>query len=148
VISADFVIALPIGTIIGWIISQVINDKLSRDRAIKIFEVTEFKKAAGDLRAAFAPAMVKFKLLSEVNAIKQMLEEELILQGVAIERFRPFVSPDKQSAYQEEWENYHQSHKRQGVSSVYFLAYAMGEEKERFKLFNERINAILKFTEK
>ncbi len=76
-----------------------------------------------------------------------MLMDELIPQSVAIEKFRPFVHPDKKDAYQEAWENYHQSHKREGVSSVYFLDYAMGKEKERFELFKNRINEILKFTE-
>ncbi len=33
------------------------------------------------------------------------------------------------------------------MASVYFLDYAMGEENERFTLFNQRINAIVKFAE-
>lgn len=76
-----------------------------------------------------------------------MLMDELIPQSVAIEKFRPFVPSDKKGEYQEAWENYHQSHKREGVSSVYFLDYAMGDELERFNLFEIRINEILKFTE-
>jgi hypothetical protein len=66
-------------------------------------------------------------------------------QGIAIEKFRPFV--ENKEAYQEAWENYYTSHKRDGVSSVYFLDYAMGDEHERFSLFNQRINDILKFAE-
>ena len=92
------------------------------------------------------------KYQNALNFIKKSIrydrEEELIPQSVAIERFRPFISEGKRSEYQETWEEYHQSHKRDGVSSVYFLDYAMGEEKERFKLFNDNINKILRFTEK
>jgi hypothetical protein len=70
-----------------------------------------------------------------------------ITQGIAIERFRPFVAPEKQEAYQEAWENCHQTHKREGISSVDFLKYAMGEEQERFNLFKQNIHRILQFTE-
>jgi len=110
-----------------------------------IFSPSEFNKAASEFRAAFAPAISKFKIISDANAIDKMLREELIPQGIAIERFHPLVKDKK--AYQEAWENYHQSHKREGVSSIYFLDYAMGDEKERFSLFYNRINAILKFAE-
>lgn len=143
----EFIIGLPVGGIIGWIVREVISDKLSRDRAIAAIKAAELNKAIGDFRGTFAPAIAKFPLLSDANKIDAMLREELIPQSVAIERFRPFVRPDKKDAYQKAWDQYHQSHKRNGVSSVYFLDYAVGDEKERFKFFNERIHAILLFAE-
>jgi hypothetical protein len=136
-----------IGGFLGYFIRLFIEHRLAIDRIKENLRITEFNKAVGDLRGAFAPAIAKFALISDANAINQMLKDELIPQSVAIERFRPFVSPDKKEIYQEAWENYHQSHKRDGVSSVYFLDYAMGDEKERFNLFKKRIHAILQFTE-
>lgn len=135
-----------LGGFLGYFIRLFIEHRLAIDRIKENIRITEFNKAASDFRAAFAPAIVKFNLISDFNAIDKMLRDELIPQGVAIERFRPFVAPEKQEDYQEAWENYHQTHKREGISSVDFLKYAMGEEQERFKLFKKNIHAILQFT--
>jgi hypothetical protein len=136
-----------LGGFLGYFIRLFIEHRLAIDRIKENIRITEFNKAASDFRAAFAPAIVKFNLISDFNAIDKMLRKELIPQGVAIERFRPFVAPEKQEAYQEAWENYHQTHKREGISSVDFLKYAMGEEQERFNLFKQSMHVILQFTE-
>ena len=136
-----------LGGFLGYFIRLFIEHRLAIDRIKENIRITEFNKAAAEFRGAFAPAIAKFPLLSTSNDIDKMLRDELIPQSVAIEKFRPFVPPNKKSAYQEAWESYHQSHKRVGVSSVYFLDYAMGDEKIRFDLFKSRINEILKFTE-
>ena len=135
-----------LGGFLGYFIRLFIEHRLAIDRIKENIRITEFNKAASDFRAAFAPTIVKFNLISDFNAIDKRLRDELIPQGVAIERFRPFVAPEKQEDYQEAWENYHQTHKREGISSVDFLKYAMGEEQERFKLFKKNIHAILQFT--
>ena len=136
-----------LGGALGYLIRTLVEHRLAINRIKENIRITEFNKAAGEFRGAFAPAIAKFPLLNDANAIDAMLKEELIPQSVAIERFRPFVHPDKTDAYQDAWENYHQSHKREGVSSVYFLDYAIGDEKKRFKLFNDHIHAILSFAE-
>ena len=131
-------IMLIVGLYLGYL--------FSRSNIRETIKLTEFKGAGANLRAAFAPAIVKFKITSDTHEITEMLWEELIPQGVAIERFRPFVKDEE--AYQEAWEKYHQSHQREGVSSVYFLDYIIEDEKERFKLFDERVHNILQFTKK
>ncbi len=136
-----------LGGCLGYFIRLFIENRLAVGRIKENIRITEFNKAASELRAAFAPAMVQFPLLSDVNQIDTMLKAELIPQGIAIEKFRPFVPPEEQEAYQEAWEIYHQSHKREGTTSVYFLHYAMGDEHERFTLFKSRINAIIKYAE-
>jgi len=141
------VAATVLGGFLGYFIRLFIEHRLAIDRIKENIRITEFNKAVGEFRGAFAPAIAKFPLLSDAKDIDQKLKEELIPQSIAIEKFRPFVSSNKRTAYQEAWECYHQSHKREGVSSVYFLDYAMGDEKERFNLLKERINAILKFAE-
>ena len=134
-----------IGGVLGYLLKTQIDHRLAISRIYETARVSEYNKAVSEFRGAFAPAIVKFKITADFNQINDMLREELIPQGIAIERFRPFVK-DKE-AYQEAWENYHLSHVRDGVSSVYFLDYAMGEEHERFSLFNQRINDILKFAD-
>lgn len=133
------------GGVLGYLFKTQIDHKLAISRIYEAARISEHNKAVSEFRAAFAPAIVKFKITAERHAVEKMLREELILQGIAIERFRPFVK-DKE-AYQEAWEDYHLSHKRDGVSSVYFLDYTMGEEHECFSLFNQRMNEILKFAE-
>jgi len=136
-----------LGGILGYFMRLFVEHRLAVDRIKETIRITECNKAAGDLRAGFAPAIVQFPLLSDANDIKRMLETELVSQGIAIERFRPFVKPQDRNAYQEAWEQYHQSHQREGRTSVCFLEYAIGDEKERSRLFGERIHAILRFAE-
>jgi hypothetical protein len=136
-----------LGGFLGYFIRLFIEHRLAIDRIKENIRITEFNKAAAGFRGTFAPAIAKFLLLNTTNDIDKMLRDELIPQSIAIEKFRPFVPHDKKGEYQEAWESYHQSHKREGVSSVYFLDYAMGDEKIRFDLFKSRINEILKFTE-
>jgi hypothetical protein len=136
-----------IGGFLGYFIRTFIAHNLAIGRLKEGIRISEFNKAAADFRAAFAPAIAKFNILTGRNEIESMLKSELISQSVAIEVFRPFVREAERTEYQEAWDDYHQSHKREGVSSVYFLDYAVGEEHERFSLFKERMNAILKFTE-
>jgi hypothetical protein len=136
-----------LGIFLGYFIRLFIEHRLAIDRIKENIKITEFNKAASELRSAFAKAIVKFRILSDFSEIDEMLKEELIPQGIAIEKFRPFVPKNKQKSYQEAWENYHQSHKREGTSSVYFLDYAMVDEKKRFKLFDDRIKKILEFAE-
>lgn len=134
-----------LGGVLGFLLKAQIDHRLAISRIHETARVSEYNKAVSEFRAAFAPAIFKFKITADFNQINDMLREELVLQGIAIEKFRPFVK-DKE-AYQDAWENYHLSHKRNGVSSVYFLDYAMGDEYERFSLFNQRISDILKFAE-
>ena len=133
------------GGIVSYFGRQLLEQRMAISRIYKTAQISEYNKAVSEFRGAFARAIFKFKITSGANEIKTMLEKELIPQGVAIERFRPFVK-DKE-AYQEAWEDYHLSHKRDGVSSVYLTQYAVGDEHERFSLFNQRMNEILKFAE-
>lgn len=133
-----------IGGVLGYLARLYLEHRLALDRIKEEIRITAKNRAIGEFRAAFAPAIVKFKITRDPREVETMLYAELINQGIAIERFRPYVKDEK--AYQEAWENYHLSHKREnGVSSVYFLDYTMGEEHKRFQLFNERISAILDF---
>jgi hypothetical protein len=144
-IELNDVIVFSAGGIVTYFGRQLFEQRLAISRLHKAAGISEHNKAVSEFRGAFAPAIFKFKITAERHAIEKMLREELIPQGIAIERFRPFVK-DK-DAYQEAWESYHLSHKREGVSSVDFSDYTMGEEHERFSLFNQKINDILKFAE-
>lgn len=49
----EFIIGLPIGAVVAWIIREVISDKLARDRALETYRITEFNKAAIEFQCAF-----------------------------------------------------------------------------------------------
>lgn len=142
-----FIFGTTVGGVLGYLFKTQIDHRLGIVRINEAARLSNLHKAKGEFWAGFAPAIAKFPLLRDSEAIDAMLKEELIPQAVAIEKFRPFIVSSKKNAYQEAWENYHQSHKREGVSSVYFLDYAIGDENERFSLFNSRINKILKFAD-
>ena len=46
----EFIIALPVGAVIGWIIREIVSDRLARDRAFEVIKTTEFNKAAAKFR--------------------------------------------------------------------------------------------------
>ena len=71
---------------------QFYEQRRAITRIYEAARVSEYNKAVSEFRGAFAPAIVKFKITSEANEINTMLREELIPQGIAIERFRPFVN--------------------------------------------------------
>lgn len=63
----EFIIGLPIGAIVAWIIREVISDKLARDRALEMYRITEFNKAANDFQCAFLEARQQLRDDPEAN---------------------------------------------------------------------------------
>ena len=82
------------GIFFGAMGSYFVGVKLAKKNhanAIAMIRQQESDKAASEFRAAFAPAVFKFQIASDVKTIEKMLKEELIAQGMAIEKFRPYV---------------------------------------------------------
>ena len=133
------------GAALGSFFAYKTGMKLVQKTHANAFELATFNKfkgAGGNLRAAFAPAIAKYPLQrsSDFNVVDKMLRDEITIQAIAIEEFRPFVATERKEAYQKAWENYHRP---EGAGrSVFFLEYT------NEKLFKDRIHAILQFTEK
>ena len=96
--------------------------------------------ACAKLRAAFAPIIAKYKIRAKKEdlSLSTMFEEAFFEHAAAIEEYRCFVTRKNQTAYQKAWENYYSP-------PVYFMDYVMGDN--RYEVFQQRINAIFKFTE-
>jgi hypothetical protein len=111
-ISADFIIALPIGAIIGWIIREVVSDKLARDRAFEMVRITEFNKAAAIFHAAFIDIIYLLRQNSqtaEIHYSNILTDKILITHEKARIMFEPYLIPDKLAGFNTAWEKYKDS---------------------------------------
>jgi hypothetical protein len=125
-----------IGTIIGALIGYFSAKRLTIFRT-KI-------DAGSKLRAAFAPEIAKMRLLANGNKkfdVDQLLESAFERHATAIEEFSIYVPNKKKEAYYKAWKDYYEI-----GGSIRFFNYHPGDE--AYKLFFERIHAILQFTEK
>ena len=111
------------GNILGgslvYLLKTQIEHRLAIARIHETIQATAFNKAASEFRAAFAPAIVRYCFLTDQDEITNMLESELVEQGIGIERFRPYVRDGDEKAYQDAWENYHHSYKKSEVSKIF-----------------------------
>ena len=128
------------GTLLGVIVGGFIGYYFSRKAAVE-----QMRRVAGvKLRAAFAPIIAEYIFKAGKGDFylvqEDIFKNALVSQGAAIEEYRWFVPPERQRAYQQAWENYYWKY-----GGLYFTDYVVGDDKE--KLFKQRINAILKFTE-
>ena len=109
------VVGALIGTWIGGIISRKASIEAvesSNKNAIFIMQQQEKNMAIADFRAHFATALAHLYLTKKHGSRHEKPEIDEILKGlipnqsIAIEKFRPFVTPSSGTAYQEAWEKY------------------------------------------
>ena len=127
------------GTLLGAILGAAITYYF----AIRIATRNNRIAAGAKLRAAFSPFIAEYNFKARKGDFylqEEIFKNALVSQGAAIEEYRWFVPPERQRAYQKAWEDYYWNY-----GSVYFTDYMVGKDKE--KLFKQRIDAILKFTE-
>lgn len=144
------VIGSIIGTLLGLFFGYYFSKKITATQAqyAERLAAINARRAAGEkLRAAFAPEIGKYFLFfregetKRSGAIADLLKNALPKHAAAIEEYRPFVPLKSQRAYQEAWENYHTP--LPNIDPIMdFWAYENAPD-----FFEERIEAILKFTE-
>ena len=139
-----------IGTLLGLVFGYHFSKKIAATQAqyAERLAAINARRAAGEkLRGAFAPEIGKYYLLfrneefKSSGAAADLLKSALPKHAAAIEEFRPFVPIKNQRAYQEAWENYHTPVPNTDPM-MDFWAYEYAPE-----IFEENIEAILKFTE-
>ena len=101
------------------------------------------REAGNKLRAAFAPEIANMRLSASDKSIKieQLLTSAFPKHATAVEEFSFYVSQKDRSSYYEAWRNYYEV----GGSIRFFDYYMNGNDKGR-ELFEQRVNAILKFS--
>ena len=140
----EFIIALPIGAIIGWIIREIVSDRLARDRALEIIEITEFNKAAAVFRATFVDEM--FHIKRNVEPFFQRYGERREDIDIANEKakiiFEAFLPDDMLIGFNAAWKQYKNPDKENKIKES-----AMGPEyyKELGKIRLSHIKNLLEF---
>lgn len=142
-IDAQFFIALPIGGIIGWIIREIVSDRLARDRAIDVIKITEFNKAAAIFHAAFiediifiedtTPSEIYTKILEMI--LTRGVDKKIITERHRKEMimFRPYIAECDLPGFDAAWGEYYKLDKNEPDSK---------EEGEKFAL---HLNNLLKY---
>ncbi|MEW6613872.1 MAG: hypothetical protein AB1401_00145 [Thermodesulfobacteriota bacterium] len=152
----EFFIALPIGAIIGWIIREIVSDRLARDRALEAIDATHRnaielihinnRKLAGmRLRDAFNPELAKLQHSEKYHflQIPHILKVALERHQAAINEFRFFLEGDELDSFNKAWDEYHcdrYTHKTD-------LDKHMPLSAKDIQTSISQIQAILKFTE-
>ena len=131
--------------VLGNVVATISGGLIGYFSASRIARLNTRLAAGVKLRCAFAPELAQMRLTrtyKSFNNVKTLLEDAFPRHAAAIEEYRFFVRPKYESAYQDAWEAYYCD----------FLEYAMGEDgetpQERFKLFEQRVHAILRFTQR
>lgn len=108
----EFIVALPVGAVIGWIIREIVSDRLARDRALETIKITEFNKAAVAFRISFINEIF---LLRENILTGNKIPSEIIRPDILIAHekakitFEPFVPAPQRKAFNDAWEKYKNS---------------------------------------
>lgn len=104
----EFIIALPIGAVIGWIIREIVSDRLARDRAFEVIKTTEFNKAAAVFRATFVDEI--FHIRRNVEPFFQRFGERREEIDIANEKakiiFEAFLPDNMLSGFNAAWDKY------------------------------------------
>lgn len=151
----EFIIALPIGAVIGWIIREIVSDRLARDRAIDLYQVTEFNKAATRFQLAFYNELIFLKhnaIVGKMGSTDNL--GECLFSGYvhrhlkAFEIFRNHLSVEDRAGIDKAWQKYCKHTDKPEM--LYFEQYSTKNvskerEKELKDLALENIEGILKF---
>ena len=104
----EFIIALPIGAVIGWIIREIVSDRLARDRALEVIKITEFNKAAAIFRASFVDEFFRIRrnIKEPGERYLERPEEIAIANEKAKIIFEAFLPAAKLSGFNAAWKQY------------------------------------------
>ena len=146
------IISAILGALLGCWATYRLSIDIANRQASHVREMANaeaLRAARAKLRAAFAPTFGELRVMgdywyhkprpciTEENIVGNLLYKAYPIHAAAIEEFRFYVSSADAAAYQEAWENYY----KKGFEDY------DGYERDAkpFSLFEERVNAILRF---
>ena len=134
-----------IGALIGsWATYRLSIDISSRQaaHARELADRVAARLAANNLRSAFAPQLSKIRRDQTVSAdeIQRILEPSLDMHCIEMEKFRFYISPKDIPAYDEACKEY------QSIAGIRAMNYKSFGGKYPYKVFDNKIHGILKFT--
>jgi len=152
-ITIDLAISFSIGGVVGFIIREIIGDRLARSRARETIRITEFNKAATKLREAFMP--VRMALNPAQFAVKEdlaaFLNSHFNDMRVAVLEFFDVLDTKTKTDFLKAWYEYYCHPDARNGNSIPFLeqyscrGLKIGQEHEMKKLVQSRIETILEF---
>jgi hypothetical protein len=152
-ITIDLAISFFIGGILGFIIREIIRDRLARWRTLEAIRVTEFNKAATKLREGFLPVCMV------LNPAQFALKEDLavLLNGYfndmrrAVLEFSDVLDTKTKAPFLEAWYEYYCHPDARNKNGTPFLeqyscrGLTIDQGHEMKKLVQSRIEKILEF---
>ena len=141
----EFIIGLPIGGIITWIIRELVSDKLARDRALEIYRITEFNKAAAEFQCSFIEVKQKLRddLKADWNSI--LNSNVLIEHEKAAIRFKLFLTDDERTRFDLDWNTYFSHRPHPGDRHAPEKTPEEWSDEDNCKIFLEQINVLLTY---
>lgn len=124
-ITVDTVVVFSLGSFIGFITSELVKDRLARNRNIEAIQITEFNKAAAVFTAAFLddvifledtdPKEVSVALLSQASKERRLKESNELKAETsdtkhrkAMIMFRPYIAKSDLTGFDAAWSAYHE----------------------------------------
>jgi hypothetical protein len=152
-ITIDLAISFSIGGVVGFIVREIVGDRLARSRTLEAIRITEFNKTATKLREAFLP--VRMALNPAQFALKEdlavFLESHFQDLRRAVLEFSDVLDAKSKTAFLETWYEYYCHPKAQNENTIPFFAQyscrglTIEREHEMKKLVQSRIEKILEF---
>ncbi|MBN1290395.1 MAG: hypothetical protein JXB48_01025 [Candidatus Latescibacteria bacterium] len=148
-ITIDNTISFSIGAVIGYIIREVISDRLARSRALDAIRIEEFNKAAAKLRETFLP--VRIALNPSEFAIKEdlsvFLKRHFQNFRQAVMEFSDLLDTQTKTAFLQAWHEYYRHPEALDKNYIPFSCQGLTIEQkhERMKHAQCCIEKILEF---
>lgn len=134
------------GALLGAFLSYRFALRIARinlKNSIRLAQIGSYEEAANNLRAAFTPQLSIVRINQDISAsdLQRLLDTSVELLTVEMERFRFYVSHENQPAYDDACKKY------QSMARIRAMNYFEGfNGKEPFEIFEENVNAVLRFT--
>lgn len=108
-IAIDFGIGVSIGGVVGFIIRELIGDRMARDRALEAIRITEFNKGASAFRLAFVDVICLLKQSIEIQykGSRNIVSPQVLIDHEKAKMlFEPFITSSDLQGFNTAWENY------------------------------------------
>jgi hypothetical protein len=152
-ITIDLAISFSIGGVVGFIVREIVGDRLARSRTLEAIRITEFNRAAAKLREAFLPVRMV------LNPAQFALKEDLAIflnnhfnnLREAVLGFSDILDTNSKTAFLQAWYEYYCHEDQRNERGVPFLEqyFCQGlttqQEHQMKKLVQDRIDKILEF---
>jgi len=108
-ITFDSVVTFSLGSIVGFIASELIKDRLARNRNIETLQIAEFNKGAAAFRSAFVDAIV---LLRENIKTGDKMIGAILTEPITVSHekakimFEPLLNRAELNGFNTTWEKY------------------------------------------